>query len=821
MPWNETKPGLRFPAWSSPPIVVLVLSIVVCSVVAAGTIFYRLGLAQEALGGRQQEMTLWATFQLDRESRKMDDALRTWRNGDTPFEDVTTRLEILISRIDYLREGDFARSGAFRAREVALVGEIGPLIQQLEDQIGTLPAKPDRVAAVLDARHVVHEIEKLTAPLLNIVSQDGAEARSRIRADSEALFIALGLASFVLVAAVALALAAVLTQNATINLARRRAEAIGEELRRTAIAAQAASRAKATFLATMSHEIRTPMNGVLGAASLLGASQITQEQHRHVEMIAACGRALLALIDDILDFSKLEAGRTEFAISAFSPQDLLQAVADICAPMVRDRGLYFVAVVSPALAPELRSDPQRLRQVLVNLVSNAVKFTEDGSVLVILDLEPGADGRPWLHAIVADTGVGIGPEILGGLFHEFEQGDPAIGRRFGGTGLGLAICKRIVESLGGRIGVESEPGRGSRFWFRVPITTEHPPHQPMPRGPAFVQAPPGPLAPAMEALLRASGYTVTDTAAPDSLVLLHVSQIEHVMPRGARVIRFGPGAPLAPPVTAASLTLAVDGETTGPEPAPPAPILPPMRLLVAEDNAMNRDVMQQVLAAMGHDVELAADGADALERVQNGAPFDAVLLDLQMPVLDGISAARAIRALPPPAGRTLLLAVTANAMPSDRDACLAAGMNGFLAKPVTIARLTAALRELMLGLQPDEPAPPSSATIDTDHRQSLLAALRPGSLERLVMAFWEEIGLDIAALAPDVADAQERDERLHRLAGAAATLGYAQVSQAALAMRNATTPDIAPLLAALRAALAYDAALLPGTMRAAARTVLD
>jgi signal transduction histidine kinase/DNA-binding NarL/FixJ family response regulator len=812
----------RLPAFSSPVILALLLGVIVGATAAAVTIFQRLGMAQQQLSGRQQEESLWAVMQLHREVWRLDDALRVWRNGDSSFEALRQRMDIALSRLDYYGDGDFPRDQVFRRRDAELLAEIGPLMRQIDSMTAALPTRPDRDAASFEVRQLVRRAETLTNTLMNVVLQGGAEAHTAARLQAEELYRALGIASTVLVGVVVLALGAALAQNFALSRARRNAEAMGEQLRLTARAAEAAARTKATFLATMSHEIRTPMNGVLGAASLLAAGDLSAEQRRRVDMIAACGRALLSLIDDILDFSKLEAGRTEFERAPFAPDELLQHVADICAPMLREKALDFVASAGPGMPPHIVSDQQRLRQVLVNLVSNAVKFTESGAVVLRLATTRADRGGLWLEATVRDTGIGIAPEVIAGLFSEFQQGDTAAARRYGGAGLGLAICRRIIESLGGTIGVESEHGAGSEFWFRIPLTeTAAQADRPPPRGAAAVLGPSDIVTQAMENLLRSAGWRIADSAAAADLVLVHAAQGPGALPSSARVVSFGPGGELAPPITPRALAQITDRmQSAAP---PPVAVLPPMRLLVAEDNPMNRDVMEQVLRTMGHDVVMVADGAEAVAAVASQPPFDAALLDMQMPVLDGLGAARAIRAMPPPASNLLLLAVTANAMSSDRDACLAAGMDEFLAKPVTIARLTAAIGRLIGRNDTAEPeiAPPSAeSVIDSTHRASLAATLREGSLTRLATGFWDEIGEDIAALEAAGNDPTARDECLHRLAGAAATLGYTEVAATARALRHEPTEAAPRIRATLRAALAADAGLLGPERVARARAAL-
>ncbi|CAA7612678.1 conserved hypothetical protein [Magnetospirillum sp. LM-5] len=364
--------------------------------------------------------------------------------------------------------------------------------------------------------------------------------------------------------------------------------------------AEAATRAKSEFLATMSHEIRTPMNGILGMAELLRDGPLDEAQRSQVETLCASGRALQALLGDILDLSKLEAGRLELNTQVFDPRRLFAEVSDLLGFKAREKGLHLGMAVAPEVPSRLEGDDLRLRQVVLNLVGNAVKFTEQGTIALTASLM--SRDPLVLRVDVVDTGMGIGPDTMPQLFSPFSQGDSQIARRFGGTGLGLAIARRLVEAQGGTIGAESRPGEGSRFWFEVPMK-----------------------------------------AADDNAVT-------------------------------------ADGDVP----------VPPLDILMAEDNPVNQKVVQVFLERRGHRVHAVPDGAQALEALRT-RPYDVVLMDMQMPVMDGLEATRAIRSLPAPAGQVPIVALTANAFRSDAESCAAAGMNGFLAKPVDFFQLQATL----------------------------------------------------------------------------------------------------------------------------------
>lgn len=581
--------------------------------------------------------------------------------------------------------------------------------------------------------------------------------------------------------------------------------------------AEDANRAKSDFLAAMSHEIRTPMNAILGILELHERSGLTASQRRNIRIVREAAVSLLGVINDILDMSKVEAGKLELETTTFDFTAILESVLDSLAFLAGQKGLALVGFVDPAIPCEVSGDPSRLRQVLFNLAGNAVKFSQSGTVSVTASQRPRSDGSVWLYVEVMDEGIGISQDALPNIFHPFAQAENSTTRRFGGTGLGLSICRRLVELMGGEIGATSQEGEGSTFWFRIPLKSGEQPAKSVPVDLSgrrvLIQMDAGLESEAVSAYCQAAGAeTVVRTGRVPSD---HASFVERCKEEGFHVVVFDldvdrtpleqalrvefplatgiEGMWVARPLHRYGLLRAVAGQSAEEsEPGPGSSLetqesnakpLAGMRILTAEDNATNQIVIRMQLEALGAQAVIVDRGAAALEALDKEA-YDALLTDIQMPDMDGYALARAVRgresvtedAVPT---HLPIVALTASALHGEEERCLNAGMDAYISKPTSLDNLCSVLEGLLVaGAEPQRSSAPSSSA------RAGAVTFDPSVLEASVgpdRALHRDIHQDFIATATktieqmaeaeDAGHAERLSSLAHRLKGSARTVG--------------------------------------------------
>jgi two-component system, sensor histidine kinase len=670
----------------------------------------------DAAGRYQNDALGWSFSQLETEQLRLRDEMQRYladpqhANGSA----VQLRYDIFVSRVglvDHERAAGIMRDQA--AYQPAMA-QVRAFVAQADQLLGVKPAQPFDAAG---ARALMAMLDKLNAPLhdlslgaSHLLYERATERNAAVRQQSE-LGVALTVFQVVLLVALAFIL---IRQLRTLHERRRRLEALAESLRAARHGAEAANRAKSAFLANMSHEIRTPFHGMLGMMSLLQDSRLSPKQAVYLDTARESAHHLLAILNDILDISQLESGKLQVAPQTVDLMQLLNQVDALMRAQAMAKGLVLRINVAPDVPRWVRADPTRLRQIVFNLLSNALKFTSAGEI--VLAVGNGSEGR--IDFSVTDSGIGMDDMTQARLFRRFMQGDERPSRRTSGTGLGLQISRDLARLMGGDITVKSAPGEGSTFTVSLPLMSV--------------------------------------------------------------------GAP------------ALDPEAGAPATAAPAR---PLRVLVAEDHAVNRAYLEAVLEKLGHHGVFVGDGHGAVLAVQTqpaDEPFDVVLMDLHMPDMDGFTAARTIRAMPPPQGRVPIVALTADAFQTSRELAREAGMEGFLTKPAHLPQLRDALHRYGAGAAPlsiehaddasDGASVASPATLlDMPTVNDVMQALTERKYAELLDRFFDERSTLLAGLRAALADASPTDlhARAHSLKGAAAGLGLRAV--AALAQQLQTS----------------------------------
>jgi signal transduction histidine kinase/CheY-like chemotaxis protein/HPt (histidine-containing phosphotransfer) domain-containing protein len=692
--------------------------------VVLGTIYYDISNRYTAMQSGIRENAMWSVYQLDREARNLSSELSVMlATGDIGLpaqKRLSTRYDILYSRMDMLGRTKFER---FFAVDETVAGELTAIQQSVFGNVaifddiarGVPASRASLTVANVGFKDLLRNTERLVTYTNTDLSTDRAEQREQVTS--------LEIKSLILIGFLVLIVGAIILtlrrQLKSVRMAGLSFERMAANLESAYQAAEAGNRARSQFMATMSHEIRTPLNAILGTVELMQLSPKDAEATRNLKTIQKSGEALLDIINEILDFSKIEHGKLELESHDVDIRSCAEGVVEMIRGRALDSGNH-VALDIPAelAAPYIRTDATRLRQVVMNLMSNAVKFTKEGTVTLSVREAVVGDAIS-LRVEVRDTGIGIDKAGRAKLFLPFSQVDASIARKYGGTGLGLTICKEIVERLGGRIGVDSVPGSGSTFWFEIPVKQG--------------QAP--------TAAVARSG--------------------EH------------------------------------------AEALPRLKILLVEDNAVNLHVARKFLDHIGQEVDTAENGAVAVEMAA-ARDYDLILMDMQMPVMDGIEATSLIRAGTGKSRNSLIVAMTANASDDDMKKCIEAGMDGFQSKPVSIEKLRRVIRSATAGRtiatpSREQPLPAAAATAGMtsvagqldlsafeERRAELVSILGEEDFRELVDAFFSDARSALETLAADLESgrAEATDRLLHTIKGAAGNVGLQPVARLAQTMRD-------------------------------------
>ncbi|MDZ7893104.1 MAG: ATP-binding protein [Rhodoferax sp.] len=575
-------------------------------------------------------------FQFEREFLRFRQALEaTVVRPDAPdVDNLTLRYDLFLSRLTLLRENPTTELITQRPEYQTAMPHLDELIAQADQVMAANPLNKKDLATLLVAFNAIGvDVQALSfAANSEVAALLESQDKTMLQQNNEIIRLTLAQLIFLLLAAGALA-----WRQRRQEQERQALEDLTHELREAHFRAEAANRGKSQFLANMSHELRTPFNGMLGMMSLLESTPLTPVQVDYIKTAKGSANHLLTLLNDILDVSALEAGKMTVNPEPVHLTALLSEVNALMNPLAVEKQLKFSIVVQADLPPWVLADATRLKQILFNLVSNALKFTEHGSVTLTIVPRPRTDGNTGLAFLVEDTGIGMDDHVLSRLFQRFYQVDGGLARKFAGTGLGLEISQTLARMMGGAIEVESTPGKGSVFTLHLPFTT----------CPAPPQASP--------------------TLAIQALV-----------------------KPAAPPGAA------------NPAPDGAAP-LDALRVLVAEDHPVNRKFVGILLDKMGCKTTFCENGQIAVEAAQREV-FDLVLMDVHMPVMDGLTATRIIRAMPGAMGQVPIIVLTADVMNDAKEQAMAAGVNDFVTKPVQIGQLQAAMQKCLAAAPVAQPA---------------------------------------------------------------------------------------------------------------------
>ncbi|WP_310462519.1 ATP-binding protein [Sphaerotilus sp.] len=700
----------------------------------------------------QGDNIVWSFFQLEAESLRLGQALQVAvaRKEPIALDALNERYEIYVSRISLVEPE--------RTRDVMpeleqhrwVIARLHALVARMDRVIGLDAPRqvdPAEILALLPEYEEAAQSIRDLSLLANQAVAEGVTRRNEAVRDQSRIGIGLTIFQCLLIGAFAYV---VVRQVRALEQRRSELEQFARHLQAARTEAEQASRAKSAFLANMSHELRTPFNGLLGMMSLLDRSALTAQQRDCLGVARQSGEHLLTILNDVLDFSKMESGRMDLMAR---PTDLPQAIGEVqalMAPQARDKGLRFEVDLAADLHPVVQADAKRVKQILFNLLGNAIKFTDSGMVRMQVDRYHTAQGRAATRFRISDTGIGMGEDTRARLFQRFSQGDDSINRRFGGTGLGLEISRTLAEMMEGEISVTSEVGRGSAFTVVLPLPEL-----------------------GAEALVARKG-------------------------------------PLLGEVAPAPLSAELTGRDVGPVTAAAGGL----RVLVADDHPVNRKFMRVLLEHLGHRVLLAIHGEEAIAVVREQA-CDLVLMDLHMPVMDGLAAARAIRGLPTPQSRVRIVALTADAFAESRERVREAGMDDFLAKPVQLHDVEELLRKhfgartvgsmapvaaltaapvVALGVAAAGPVKPERrrrARIKPGEAARLLdlaliadtcAALSAPCYRVLLAGFLSDESASLADLLASLEQgggASDRSNAAHRLKGAAASLGLRELADTA------------------------------------------